>query len=200
MFALVVLVHAMWIASCALVPAVELIHALAAISAAVLVFAVFRRRHLGPFIEVSFRDAARGAAVGSLMIATTILGYRAALWIFPDLALIVAELYGATPSLVGFLGPAALVIIVAGEEVIWRALVPYVLDRAGARRWTWPAAIAAYGVAQVGHGSPFVVVLALVCGTIWVGMRALKWDLAAPLVAHTLWTLWFLMLFPLAPV
>jgi membrane protease YdiL (CAAX protease family) len=110
------------------------------------------------------------------------------------------ELYGAF----GEIGPWAafvlLPLVVAGEEIVWRGVVYRALD--GRMKWTGVVLVgtALYGLAHAPVGSPVLVLACLCVGVCWNALRYWTDSLAAVFVAHMLWDLSIIVLFPLVPV
>jgi membrane protease YdiL (CAAX protease family) len=60
--------------------------------------------------------------------------------------------------------------------------------------------VASYAAAQLGSGSWIVMLLAIVCGTIWTLQRHFTRSLLAPLLAHLIWTPVVILLHPVTSV
>jgi membrane protease YdiL (CAAX protease family) len=56
--------------------------------------------------------------------------------------------------------------------------------------------VASYAAAQIGTGSWILVLLALVCGTVWTLQRRWSRSLLSPLLAHLIWTPVVILLHP----
>jgi membrane protease YdiL (CAAX protease family) len=56
--------------------------------------------------------------------------------------------------------------------------------------------VATYAAAQFGTGSWIVMLLALVCGTLWTLQRQLTRSLLSPLLAHLIWTPTVILFYP----
>lgn len=140
---------------------------------------------------------AKGAVVGLGMIVATKL-------IFTPLAVAVPALVSETRALYGAfgeIGPWAafvlLPLVVAGEEIVWRGLVYNALSR----RMKWTSVVlvgtALYCLAHAPVGSPVLVLACLCVGICWNALRYWTDSLAAVFVAHMLWDISILILWPL---
>ncbi len=89
------------------------------------------------------------------------------------------------------------VIVVAGEEALWRNLAPVALERHGSRRFVWVLCVGIYGLSQGGSGSWVVVAASVGLGGLWSALRVMTGSAVAPLVAHLVWTLNVVVLRPL---
>jgi membrane protease YdiL (CAAX protease family) len=146
------------------------------------------------------RPLAFGAVVGLGMIVATKLVFTPLAVVLPVLASGTRELYGAF----GEIGPwapfALLPLVVACEEIVWRGVVYRALEG----RMTWPAVVlvgtALYGLAHAPVGSPVLVLACLCVGVCWNALRYWTDSLAAVFVAHMLWDLAILVVYPLVPL
>jgi uncharacterized protein YbjT (DUF2867 family)/membrane protease YdiL (CAAX protease family) len=127
---------------------------------------------------------AAGAAVAHLLTAS------------PALAAQMAELYGWKQAVPGALALPLLLLIVLGEEVVWRAAVTLPL---AARLGPWVgtlAGAAAFAAAHLPMGVPLLLLAALGAGAFW-GALAIKARSVVPaLVSHVLWDLAVLFWLP----
>ena len=141
------------------------------------------------------------------MVVGTHLAYRAVVTVAPPVA-------GATRQLLVLLNVAGfstaarglLIVLIAGcEEVLFRGLLP-TSATAGSSRPHWPsrrelahivAFAAVYALTTLPLGSPLLVLCALVCGSLWGLMRVATGSLVVPLLAHVVWDLGVLLVWPL---
>jgi len=157
-------------------------------------------RALVASVRCESRPLAIGAVVGFGMIVATKLVFTSLAVVLPELVSGTRELYGAF----GEIGPWAafvlLPLVVAGEEIVWRGVVYRALD--GRMKWTGGVLVgtALYGLAHAPVGSPVLVLACLCVGVCWNALRYWTDSLAAVFVAHMLWDLSIIVLFPLVPV
>jgi hypothetical protein len=151
---------------------------------------------LRPLWRCDRRALAVGAGGAALMLLATYAGYPVAVKLWPALEPAVQGLYRglAAPTLASFLW---LVPTVIAEEIVFRGLW---IDAVGVDRpvRSGASAVLLFAAAQTGSGSPWVVLLALSCGAVWVVQRLWTRSLVAPLLTHALWNLAVLVLWPLA--
>jgi NADH dehydrogenase len=143
----------------------------------------------------SWRHFAQGAAAAAVMYAVGALVTRL-LTASPALAAQIVELYGWKRMVPGGLAVPLLLVIVLGEEVVWRNAVTLPL---AARLGPWRGAAAAaalYALAHLPMGVPFLLLAAMGAGTFWSAF-VLKTRSAVPaLVSHVLFDLAVLFWFP----
>jgi hypothetical protein len=139
----------------------------------------------------------RGLLVGASMTLATYALYPLMIQLSPTLADDVAGLYARLRTSGPGWRALWLLPIVLGEEIVWRGFVQGALQcRHGARAGVLLAA-ALYALAHIPVGSPLLVVVAFACGLVWSALRATTSSLLAPLIAHLLWDVVVLLLFPL---
>jgi uncharacterized protein len=141
-----------------------------------------------------------GVGVGIGMTLITYPLYALMRSIVPALDAEVAVLYSAAhqTSLAEAL-PWTLAIIVA-EELLWRgALLDALAGRVSARA-ALGISVATYAAAQFGSRSWIVLLLALVCGSLWTAQRHLTRSLLSPLIAHLIWTPTVILLYPVTSI
>lgn len=162
----------------------------------VLVVAALSSRKLAIWLRPTRRALLTGVAVGVAMTLATYPVYAALRSVVPALESEVAALYTAAhqTSLAHAL-PWVLAIIVA-EEVLWRGALLRVLERRVPPALAMAISVATYAAAQFGTGSWIVMLLALVCGTLWTLQRHLTHSLLSPLVAHLIWTPTVILFYP----
>ena len=101
---------------------------------------------------------------------------------------------------------ASLVVLIAScEEVLFRGSLPSDSDRAALTlrapngrqlaRVTFLAALYACTTAPL--GSPLLASCAFLCGTLWGALRIMTRSLVAPILAHVVWDLGVLLVWPL---
>jgi len=159
-------------------------------------------------LRPSLALAALGIAGGAMMVVGTHLAYRAAATFAPPVAVATHQLL-VLLKVAGFSSAvrALLIVLIAScEEVIFRGLLP-ISAMAGASLRRWPARrqlaqivafAAVYAFTTLPLRSPLLVLCALVCGTLWGLMRIATGSLVVPLLAHVVWDLGVLIVWPLA--
>jgi uncharacterized protein len=148
------------------------------------------------WLRASRRALLTGLAVGVAMTLATYPTYALLRSFVPELESQVAALYTAAhrTTLAEAL-PWVLAIIVA-EEVLWRGALLYVLERRVPPALAMAISVATYAAAQFGTGSWIVMLLALVCGTLWTLQRHFTRSLLSPLLAHLIWTPTVILFYP----
>ena len=143
----------------------------------------------------SWRHFAQGTVAAAVMYAVGALVTRL-LTASPALAAQVVELYGWKRMVPDALAVPLLLLIVLGEEIVWRNAVTLPL---AARLGPWRGALGAaalYALAHLPMGVPFLLLAALGAGTFWSAL-VLKTRSAVPaLVSHVLFDLAVLFWFP----
>lgn len=148
------------------------------------------------WLRASRRALLTGLGVGVAMTLATYPTYALLRSFVPELEGQVAALYTAAhrTTLAEAL-PWVLAIIVA-EEVLWRGALLHVLERRVPPALAMAISVATYAAAQFGTGSWIVMLLALVCGTLWTLQRHFTRSLLSPLLAHLIWTPTVILFYP----
>jgi membrane protease YdiL (CAAX protease family) len=141
------------------------------------------RRSLQP----STRLALVGAGAGCLMAAATYLLYPVLARLSPLIASDTARLYASFRALPPVVASLALLPVIVGEELIWRGVVQTELVRRLGPSTGVILAALAYALAHAPLGSPLLVAVALLCGTVWGTLRAASGSLVPSLLAHLVW-------------
>ncbi len=162
----------------------------------------------GSLLRPSLARVAWGVAGGALMVVGTHGAYRAVVALSPP----VGEATGRLLTLLNVEGfsdgvRAVLIVAIAScEEVLFRGLLPNAA-RISSWRPHFPsraelakivAFAAVYALTTLPLGSPLLVLCALVCGTLWGVMRVAAASLVVPLLAHVVWDLGVLLVWPLS--
>ena len=148
-----------------------------------------------------------GLVGGALMVVGTHLAYRALVTFAPPVAeatrrlLILLNVAGFSPALRALL----IVLIASCEEVIFRGLLPTsatvgksVPHVPTSRELSQIVAFAGvYAFTTLPLGSPLLVLCALACGSLWGFMRVATGSLVAPALAHVVWDLGVLIVWPI---
>jgi membrane protease YdiL (CAAX protease family) len=168
----------------------------AAILAGSLTWALHRKA-LTPLLRIEPRGILAGLAAGVAMTAATYALYPLFVTIAPAVASSTSELYllfngGWAPLRLGLLP-----LVILGEELVWRGLVQTVVERRAGRVSGALIAAAVYAAAHLPAATPLLALVALCCGLYWGALRAATGSLAAPLIAHLVWDLCVMVLFPL---
>lgn len=163
----------------------------------------YGRHRLASMLQPDLAGLAWGLVAGAAMTAATYLLYPLLLAAEPAVASEVAELYDQL-QLRG-LGTALplVLLVVAGEEILWRGalLDGIVRTRRWNRRRLAEVAVVTgvYAAAQAGFGSLLLVAVAFGCGFVWSVLRLTTGQLVAPLASHLVWSSFVLWLAPLEP-
>lgn len=149
-----------------------------------------------------------GVSAGVLMVLGTHLAYAWLSSLYLGVRSATRELFSLL-NVEGFSPPArtALIVVIAScEEVLFRGLLPG-LRGAEPRglRWPLPREVrivvgwsVTYALTTVPLASPLLVMCAFVCGTIWGTLRVVTGSILVPMLAHVLWDLGVLLVFPLS--
>jgi membrane protease YdiL (CAAX protease family) len=168
-----------------------------AIVVIVVMAVIAKRQEVRLIVSNQFaRDAAIGLGIGAAMTLGTYGAYAVAARLLPGLASRVLSLYVAASTEQLGLALAWTAIIAGAEELLWRGPLFEIIGK----RWGKEIAIAillgSYALAQLGSGSPIVMLAALVCGAIWTAERLFTKSLVAPLLSHLIWTIVVIHLCP----
>ncbi len=160
-------------------------------------------------LRPSPRVVALGAIGGTSMVLLTHLAYVTVVKGAPSVG-------GATRELLTLLNVAGfspgarallITVIASCEELLFRGLLPGpALQRAtGLRGWPGRDELkrivvftVAYALTTAPLGSPLLMLCALVCGGVWASMRVATGSLVVPILAHVIWDLGVLLVWPLA--
>ena len=148
-----------------------------------------------------------GAGAGVLMVLFTHLSYGWLSAVFPGVRASTSQLLSLL-NVVGFSPPAraALIVVIAScEEVLFRGLLPGSARglprpmRAPDAREFGAIALwsAIYALTTMPLRSPLLVLCAFVCGTLWGTLRVGTQSVLVPILAHVLWDLGVLLVWPL---
>lgn len=162
-----------------------------------------------PLLHPTPRAFAVGALSGVVMVVVTQLGYRVVAQLWPDVVAETAALL-ALLNVVGFSGWArALLIatIASSEELVFRGLLPTSPAPSASPSTRWrpgPRQILAfvgltllYALTTAPLGSGLLIGCALVCGLIWGALRLTTGSLIVPILAHVIWDMGVMILWPL---
>lgn len=172
-----------------------------ALSLAVLASGAVPRALLRP----TPRALTAGALSGGVMVLVTQAGYRAVAGFVPSLVPSTAALLSLL-DVVGVSTSARTLLIVtiaASEELIFRGLLPtsgdFTRPALPTRRelLVSSALSVLYALTTAPLGSGLLIGCALVCGLIWSLLRRLSGSLLVPILAHVIWDLGVLLLWPL---
>jgi NADH dehydrogenase len=143
------------------------------------------------------RDLARGAAAAVGLYLAGALVVRA-LVTSPALAAQMADVYGWRRAVPDALAVPLLLLIVLGEEIVWRGAITLPL---AARLGPWAGVLlgaVAFAVAHVPLGMPVLLLAALGAGAFWSALAIKTRSLVPALVSHVLWDLAVLFWLPYA--
>jgi membrane protease YdiL (CAAX protease family) len=153
------------------------------------------RELLGAF-ACDVRGVLLGLGVGALMTLLTYPMFSAAVQLMPSLHAQVAGLYqfASTTSVSKALFWVGTLVI--AEEVLFRGVLPRVLQTWTSELTAFALAVVIYAAAQFGSGSMIVSLIALVCGFIWTVLCRYTGSLTPGLIAHGIWSPTVIVLFP----
>jgi len=149
-----------------------------------------------------------GVGAGVMMVLVTHLAYGRLSAAFPAVRSGTLELLSLL-NVVGFSPPAraALIVVIAScEEVLFRGLLPG-SARGQQRALRWPSGrefggllgwSLLYALTTLPLASSLLVLCAFVCGTVWATLRLATGSVVVPILAHVLWDLGVLVVWPLA--
>ena len=140
-----------------------------------------------------------GALAGVFMLLVTYGGYAAVMSRAPGLHGGTGELYRFFAALPRYLVPIAVPAIIVSEEIVWRGRVQALFQERMHPLLAAAAAAAIYALAHAPIGSPLLVGVAFACGLFWSLLRAATGSLLPALIAHAIWDLCVMVLFPLTP-
>lgn len=162
----------------------------------VLVVATLASSKLVVWLRPNARAVLSGLGVGVAMTLVTYPAYALLRSLVPEIQVYVGALYlAAHETTLSEALPWTIAIIVA-EEVLWRGALLYVLARRVPPALAMFISIATYAAAQFGTGSWIVMLLAVVCGTLWTLQRYFSSSLLSSLLAHLIWTPTVILFFP----
>jgi membrane protease YdiL (CAAX protease family) len=158
-----------------------------------------------------FRPSGRsllvGVGAGLLMVLATHLAYDWLSGAFPRLRSGTLELFSLL-NVEGFSPPAraSLIVVIAScEEVLFRGLIVSAPGH-DLPELRWPLLpefgklvlwAIAYALTTVPLASPLLVMCAFACGTLWGTLRAATGSVLVPILAHVIWDLGVLLIWPL---
>ena len=147
----------------------------------------------------SWRSAVLGVAVGVAMAGATWLLYPISIELVPSIAVEVPKLYALLRQPPGTVSTfPVLVLVVTAEELVWRGLAIDVFSRYANQSGAVLLAALLYTLPQIAFRSPLLVFVAFLCGVVWGVLRARTDGLTASLLAHLIWDILVLVLFPVA--
>ena len=155
-----------------------------------------RPRQIVGWLEPHARPIAVGLVVGALMTALTYPIFHAAVNVLPSLAGQVQGLYHGARSTTLSKAMAWVAALALAEELLFRSVMPDVLRSFTSERAAYAITTVIYALAQLGAGSGIVMLMALVCGTIWSVQRIYTRSLLSTLISHLIWTPTVILLYP----
>jgi membrane protease YdiL (CAAX protease family) len=165
-----------------------------------MVVAALSSNELRRWFRVTRMAVASGLVVGAAMTLATYPAFALLRSLMPELQSEVAVLYAAAHQTPLAQALPWVVAIIVGEELLWRGAILYVLERRVSSPLAMALSVASYAAAQLGTGSWIVMLLAVVCGTIWTLQRHFTRSLLSPLIAHLIWTPVVILLHPVTSV
>lgn len=153
-----------------------------------LVVVALSSSKLTVWLRPNRRSVLSGLAVGVSMTLATYPAYALLRSLVPEIEQPVAALYAAAHQTTLAAALPWVIAIIVAEELLWRGALLYVLERRVPPALAMAISVATYAAAQFGTGSWIVMLLALVCGTLWTLQRHFTRSLLSPLLAHLIWT------------
>lgn len=151
------------------------------------------------FTPPTVTGIAAGLVVGLAMSLATWWIYPLSVSVFPPIQTEVETLYALLRQAPGPVRAfPLLLLVVAAEELVWRGLAIELFSRAVGPVRAVVVSAFVYVLPQVALGSALLVIVALLCGSLWGALRVRFRGLSAPLVAHLLWDLLVFVLYPVA--
>jgi hypothetical protein len=206
--AMLALAAAAWLAGFAVLPPLGSWTSFAIAGPALTGLALFSDADARALLRPSFLTVALGLGVGLLMAALTHVAFAAVTPLLPQVLTATERLFDLLH--VGNFTPAArggLIVVVAScEEVLFRGALAGPpggrddppLHRPGRDDLLRVVALAAvYALATATLGSSLLVVCAFACAIAWGLLRVATRSLVAPIVAHVVWDLFVLVVWPL---
>ena len=135
-----------------------------------------------------------GLVLGAVMTASTYVAYALTLEVVPTLASVVEADHGPLDGIDPWAFAPRMLAVILAEELLFRGSA---LEIALPVRTRIVLSVAAYVLVQIALGSPVVMLLGLVCGTIWTLERHATGSLIAPLLTHAIWTPSVLLIWPI---
>jgi uncharacterized protein len=165
-----------------------------------MAIAALSSNELRRWFRVTRMAVASGLVVGVGMTLATYPAFALLRSLMPALQSEVAVLYAAAHQTTLAQALPWVVAIIVAEELLWRGAILYVLERRVSTPLAMTLSVASYAAAQLGTGSWIVMLLAVVCGTIWTLQRHFTRSLLSPLIAHLIWTPVVILLHPVTSV
>lgn len=162
----------------------------------VLAVVALASRKLIVWLRPNWRAVLSGVGTGVAMTLATYPAFALLRSLVPSLEGEVAALYTAAHQTTAAAALPWVVAIIVAEELLWRGALLYVLARRVSPPLAMAISVATYAAAQFGTGSWIVMLLALVCGTLWTLQRHFTRSLLAPLLAHLIWTPTVILFYP----
>ncbi|MBK9071228.1 MAG: CPBP family intramembrane metalloprotease [Myxococcales bacterium] len=169
-------------------------------------FATWRDARTRAMLRVTWPHVALGCALGLAMAGATHVGYRVLVQVWPALAEATSSLFAAL-HVSGYATATMtclIVVVAATEEFVFRgvALEPATAGQRDSPARSAPLARVAlsagvYALTTVPLGSALLVACAFGCGLIWGALRLATGSLVVAMLAHVIWDLGALVLWPL---
>jgi membrane protease YdiL (CAAX protease family) len=160
------------------------------------VLIALRHAAIREWLRPDARSIAIGVAVGVGMTLLTYPIFRLAAELWPGLTANVIGLYAGARSTTLPKALAWMLAVILAEELLFRGVLPDVLSNWMAPRAAYALTLLIYALAQFGTGSVVVLLMAVVCGTVWSIQRVLTGSLASCLVAHLIWSPTVILFYP----
>ena len=161
-----------------------------------LVSVVLYPRATATWLRPTPRAIAIGLGFGVAMTALTYPVFHVVSALIPSLDAQVAGLYHGARSTTLPKALTWVVAIILAEELLFRGAWPAALQRFCGERAAYAISLVLYSLAQYGTGSWIVMLMALVCGTVWTAQRLWTGSLLSPLISHLIWSPTVILLYP----
>jgi nucleoside-diphosphate-sugar epimerase/membrane protease YdiL (CAAX protease family) len=135
----------------------------------------------------SLRALAQGVAATAALLAAGWLGSQALFAAVPAARAEVTAVYAWAELLPRWQAAPLLLLVAAGEEVVWRGAVAFAVASRAGPWWGATASAATFAAAHVSLGIPVLVAAAAGAGFFWAWLGLRTRSLFAVLVCHVLW-------------
>lgn len=169
------------------------------ISLAVLVFLALSWSDIKIFQkDITLQNILLGLGGGVLLYLLCLGGNFVLGLIWPEIHNYTAALYETASSVPLWLAVILVFIVVPGEEIFWRGFIQRNLNAYFGNTTGTVAATAVYALVHIWAFNPLLILAALVGGACWGILYNRRNTLIVPILAHLLWCVLILAVFPLS--